>query len=198
MSGVSSLVRLLTSGTVTVKISSKFGSKFPTAPGYVATADASNCDMNQDGKVDFVNDPEKTCSANCTADPDCTEYSNYLSRSGFRIVMTDSAADCADPTAPCTRAILADGSTAPQFDPILLKGKTIKSFTGTLRYFSGGTQYTIEARCSDDIVTDVDKPCSAQVPCVSGSCVEGICSPFTSNTACVHARTISDNNSGSN
>ena len=181
MSSVSSLVRLITQGTVSVHVSSKLGPKYPMAPAYAPTADATNCDLNKDGKVSFNTDPaEKACSTSCSADPECTEYSNYLSRSGFRLVMTDTAADCTDPTAPCTRAIVADGSTSPQFDPVLLKGQTIKSFSGTLRYFSGGSQYTVEARCSDDIVTDLKAL------------------PVASNTACVHARTISDNNSASN
>jgi hypothetical protein len=28
----------------------------------------------------------------------------------------------------------------------------LSAFTGTIRYFSGGQQFTIEARCGDDIV----------------------------------------------
>jgi hypothetical protein len=79
-----------------------------------------------------------------------------------------------------TRAILADASTSAQFDPVLARGKTIRAFTGTLRYFSGGTQFTIEARCIDDIIADPN----------------GL--PVPSDTACVKARTISDLNAGSN
>ena len=174
-SHVSSLVRVISEGDVSLHISAHFGPGYPAMPDLVPTADASNCDINKDGKVDFATEPEKSCSTHCTNDPDCTEFSNYLSRSAFRLVLTNNDPDNRD-----TRAIQADGSSSPQFDPVLLKGKQIKAFSGTLRFFSGGSQYTLEARCNDDIVTDPNG------------------TPVASNTACVHPRTISDNNSGSN
>jgi hypothetical protein len=69
---------------------------------------------------------------------------------------------------------LADGAASQTFDPVALKGKTISSFSGNLRYFSGGTQFTITARCSDDIVLDPTQ------------------TPLPSDKACVTARTIAD------
>jgi hypothetical protein len=162
---------------VDLHVSKHFGPAFPQPPGYGPTDDATNCDLNKDGKVDFNTDPEKTCAANCTKDVECTEYSNFLSRSAFILTMITK-----DPVThfPVSGSIQADSSTAAEIDPVALRGQPIRSFTGTLRYFSGGTQFTIEARCSDDIVTDLNS------------------SPVGSDHACVHPRTDSENNSASN
>jgi hypothetical protein len=49
---------------------------------YQPDLNATNCDLNKDGKIDFSGDnPEARCSAACTADAECTEYSNFASRS---------------------------------------------------------------------------------------------------------------------
>ena len=125
---------------------------------------------------DFNTDPDKTCGNACSANPDCSEFSNYKSRSDFRLVMVDKTGG----GRPVTRFIQANASTAAQFDPVLIRGKTIRSFSGTLRYCSGGKQFTIEARCADDIVADP----------------KGL--PVPSDTACVKQRTIFDVNAGSN
>ena len=172
----SSLVRVLTGGNVSVHVTKHFGALSPAAPDYVPTDAATNCDLNRDGKVDFATGPEQVCSSNCTADVECTEYSNFASRKAFRLVVTDTQGG----GSPIVNSVLADASASSQFDPVAAKGKDIRSFTGTLRYFSGGNQFTIEARCQDDIVTDLNA------------------APVPSDAACVHARTIGDNNSGSN
>jgi hypothetical protein len=135
--------------------------------------DASNCDVNGDGKVDFNNEPEKTCANKCSADLECTEFSNYDSRSAFRVVVTDTATNQ-------SAAVQANGTTASNFDPVALRGQPLRAFTGTLRFFSGGTQFTIEARCEADIVVDLAK------------------GPLPSDKACVFPRTIGDNNAGTN
>jgi hypothetical protein len=163
---------------VNVHVTKNFGPGYPRKEnGYKPEENATDCDLNHDGKVDFNTDPEKTCSDNCTANIDCTEYSNFLAHSAFILVI-----ETQDPNtpAPIRGSIQADGSTAAEFDPVALRGKTIRSFTGTLRYFSGGSQFTIEARCEDDITVDMN----AQ--------------PIGSDRACVHARTDSENNSASN
>ncbi len=163
---------------VDVHVTQHFGPGFPRKETNYAPEDgATNCDLNGDGKVDFSADPEKTCTANCGADRECTEYANFLSRSAFNLVVT-----APDPNTgfPLIGSIQANGSTSARFDPVALRGQAIHSFTGTLRYFSGGTQFTIEARCEDDIVVKMEDR------------------PFDSGRACVHARTDSDNNSASN
>ncbi len=162
---------------VDVHIGKHFGPNYPDPATLAMTDDATNCDFNRDGKVDFNTDPEKTCANNCTYDLECTEYSNFLSRSAFTLFIS-----APDPItgSPITGTIQGNASSSAQFDPVANRGKSIHSFTGTLRYFSGGTQYTIEARCEDDIVIDQNTP------------------PIDSGRACVHARTSSDNSSASN
>jgi hypothetical protein len=125
---------------------------------YTPSEEATNCDYDHDNKIDFSpGSTEADCSNACTADVECVEYSNFKARSTFRIVVA-SAGD--------TEAIQADASAASGFDVIASRGKELRSFTGTLTFFSGGAQYTIEARCDDDIVVDtakdpipVDKAC---------------------------------------
>src|SRR5207247_2118224 len=128
----SSLVRVETarnppSKNVEVHISKKFGPGYPAmtknADGslsFALTADATNCDINHDGKVDFNTDPEKSCGNACSADPDCTEFSNYKARNAFRLVVVDSTSGNGT-----VRAIQADASASAQFDPVLSRGQTI-------------------------------------------------------------------------
>jgi hypothetical protein len=167
-----SLVRVETDpavpSTQKLKVTPKFGpGDTPKTPGgiYAATPDASNCDFDKNGKIVFTpGDPEGDCSAACTADPECTEWSNFASRSTFRLTVTDTNGRSA--------AIQADASSSASFDPVAMKGKELRSFAGTLHFFSGGSQYTIEARCQDDIVASLDerrfpsdRPCTTNSEC---------------------------------
>jgi hypothetical protein len=70
--------------------------------------------------------------------------------------------------------IQANGSAANGFDAVSARGMTIGAFAGTVSYFSGGEQFTIEARCQEDIVMAPGTP------------------PISSDTACVHPRTSID------
>ena len=167
-----SLVRVITSpqDKVTVHITGKFGAGLvpldPNTKLYAPTPDASNCDFNNDGSIDFsTGSQEATCNTICTNDPDCTEFSNYKARSTWQLSVSDGTVN---------GKIQADATESPTFDPMAFKGQTIKSFTGILTFFSGGSQYTIEARCTDDIVTDQN---AAALP---------------SDKACVTARTDID------
>lgn len=149
-------------GERSVKVTPKFG------PGdavdkngiYAAGPDATNCDLNQDGKIDFTpGNKENDCNAACAKDAECTEYSNFKARGTFRLTVST-------PGSP-PGAIQADSSQAADFDPVSMKGKEMRAFGGTLSYFSGGSQFTIEARCADDIVTDVTKtPLPSDKACV--------------------------------
>lgn len=124
------------------------------------TDDASNCDLNRDGLVDFATEPEASCSSACTADPECTEWSNFAARSSFRLTLTDDTGR--------SRAVQADASQYPQFKPSENRGRKLRAFSGTLHYFSGGSQFTIEARCPDDIVEDLRaEPKPSARACVS-------------------------------
>jgi hypothetical protein len=162
-------------------ISTRFGKAHPAPPTYAPTADATNCDLNNSGKVDRTDPNELACANACAADAECSEYANFLSQNQFNLIVQTvkwSAGDTA-PTVTSTVDVQGDGSTDPTFNPALNKGLSLGSFTGTLDYFSGGSQYTIQARCQDDIVP-LGQP------------------PVPSDTACVHARTILDTGSGSN
>ena len=166
-----SLVRVQTAtGTTEVKVAAKLGQdNVPQVnKNFVPGPNATNCDFSGDGKIDFTND-EGVCSQACTADPDCTEYSNFLTRSVFRLKVTDLQSNT-------STAIQADASADPEFKPLDMKGKTLRAFSGVLTYFSGGQQYTIEARCHDDIVIDASQQ------------------PVPSDHACVFPRTEVDSN----
>jgi len=162
-------------------IGTLFGPGYPAAPNYTPTPNATDCDLDDSGKVDRTNPDELACSNACAANVECSEYSNYLSQSQFNFVVQTVTWNVGDtsPTQTNTVDIQGDGSTDPTFNPVLNKGLSLGSFTGTLDYFSGGAQYTIDARCQDDIIP------LGQLP-------------IPSDTACVHARTILDTSSGSN
>jgi hypothetical protein len=148
----SGLVRIQAGNGITLHVGATFGSNHPTAAnGYVPSCDAqsgacaTNCDLNNNGKVDYTNAADLACANACTADPECTEYSNYSSNSGFSIVMTDGT---------IVSKTQGDASAATSFDPVAKRGQQIGSFTGLVRYFSGGSQFTIQARCDDDVIAD--------------------------------------------
>ncbi len=155
---LSGLVRVQTLEKVETRVTRHFGpgdtpctKRADGSYQCAATDDASNCDFNKDGRVDFTKEPEKSCSAACAVDLECTEYSNFAARSAFQLVVTDTVNGL-------KAKIQADGSTSPSFLPLDLRGKAIRAFTGTLRYFSGGAQFTLEARCKDDIIIDLAAP----------------------------------------
>ncbi|CAN5795346.1 hypothetical protein BH09MYX1_BH09MYX1_31570 [soil metagenome] len=154
----SGLVRVESKGTVAVRVGKHFGPGKPTAPDFLPTDDATSCDLNGSGKIDFSDPNEATCSSACTADPDCSEYQNYLAQGNFSLVVTDGAVSA---------KAQANGSASADFDPVLSKGQAVRAFSGALRYFSGGNQFTITARCADDVITDMSKgPIAADTACV--------------------------------
>ncbi len=110
-----------------------------------ANPDATSCDYEGTGKIDFSNAEEAACETACEADVECSEYTQYVSNSQFQLVVANQ-----DGTAKAS--ITGDGSASPEFNPYALRGQPLLAFTGNLTYFSGGSQFTIQARCSDDIV----------------------------------------------
>jgi hypothetical protein len=165
-----SLVRVETQpdGVITTHVGQKLGPGDAAKNGatFTFTPDATNCDLNHDGKIDFsTGSDEGACSNACSADVECIEYSNFKARSQFRLVVTST-------TTNEIKNVLADASAASNFDVLGSRGAPLRSFTGTLTYFSGGAQYTIEARCDDDIVADTTKD------------------PIPSDKACVLPRTV--------
>ncbi len=184
------LVRVETFGTQNVHVAKHFGpgnvprddthclaGQMP--PCYVPDETHSNCDFNHSGKIDFT-DPQESacadaCAGSCSAaalDLECSEWSQFESQSDFELIVTDSSDNS-------LARFQANASAANLFDPVAYRGQTIHSFTGLLAYFSGGCQFTSNARCQDDIVVDMNSP------------------PIPSDQACVHPRTLSDINASS-
>src|SRR5262249_17774772 len=77
-------------------------------------------------------------------------------------------------------------STIPTFDPTAHPGETIDMVTGSLTEFSGGNlNWTIEARCSDDLVCPASLGCTTQ-------------QPIPAAASCVRPRTLADDDEGTN
>jgi hypothetical protein len=109
------------------------------------TANATSCDYEGTQKIDFSNPEEVACENACSTDVECSEYTQYITESQFQIVVTNA-------TGTGQAAITGNGSAASEFDPLQLIGQPLIAFTGNLTYFSGGSQFTIQARCADDVV----------------------------------------------
>jgi hypothetical protein len=163
-----------------VHVSQNFGPNlvpYTTVNGVVTVAttaigpDTTNCDYLGTGVIDFSDPREAACEAACTANLECTEYANFIAEQQFTLVVENPASN-----PPLKQNIFGNGSASAGFDPITMKGQQLGAFTGNLMFFSGGAQYTITARCADDVVTDPSKL------------------PLPSSQACVVSRAIPDNN----
>lgn len=163
------LVRVIADAatTTTLHVGSHIGAKKPTAPAYAPTNDATNCDLNGNGKVDFSDPAEGPCASACTADAECTEFSSYASQGDFTIVVSNGTT---------TAKAQGNATAATSFDPVALAQQanangtvaSITSFTGNLTYFSGGSQFTIQARCDDDVrFKQGDAPLDSSHACVN-------------------------------
>lgn len=152
------------------RITGKFGSGLAVNNNF--SADASNCDLNQDGEIDFFNDAENSCSNACAADADCTEWVGFASRGNYKV---------------SKQGVMVQINTAAVdgFNPLAYKGQTLARVAGILRNFSGGSlNWTVETRCGDDLVCNFDPACQQE--------------PVSSTEACVTLRTVGDNESGTN
>jgi hypothetical protein len=115
-------------------------------------------------------------SSAAPSDYQCSEYSSYASENDFIFIVSDSSNGQ-------QARIQADASAADLFNPVASRSQLVNGFTGIVSYFSGGSEFTLNARCDDDIAV---VPPPGQ-PCPTGQ----TCSPLSSNQACVHARTQS-------
>jgi hypothetical protein len=158
-----------------MRIATKFGAGVPAetmSDVFAFTAEASNCDLNGDGAIDFENLHEAACANQCGADPECTEWSAYAERGNYKVFRQ-------------TAVIQVNTGTVGAFDPVKNRGKTIAFVSGTLRNFSGGDlNWTIETRCSEDLVCNFDEACAPE--------------PLPSNVACTTPPTEEDNDAGTN
>jgi hypothetical protein len=136
----------------------------------------SNCDFNGNGQVDFERKDEGSCANACSADPECSEWNNYSARGNYKVSKGASM-------------IQIQTGTASGFNPRANRGVDLDAVTGTLRNFSGGSlNWTIEVRCSDDLVC-------ASSGCTCEGCAAAV---LSSQKACVHLRSIDDNDQGTN
>jgi hypothetical protein len=163
-------------------IAQNFGSK--PAYNYVFAPNTSNCDFNGNGQIDYDSIPpncpvgqcEGTCANDCDLDPTCSEWTAYSARNEYKVTYQGAMAT----------SILIDTSSVSTFDPVANAGATIPMITGELLEFSGGNlNWTVQARCTDDLVCPAALGCSTQAP-------------IPTSKACVQARTISDNDEGTN
>jgi len=139
------------------RIAKNFGPK--PAKNNVFLPDQSSCDLNGDGQVDFESDLEGSCGNACSGDPECSEWTGYSARGNYKV------------TSGATMMQINTG-TVGGFDPTSHKGEVLTAVTGTLRNFSGGSlNWTIEARCSEDLA------------CASAACITK--APVSSKQACV-------------
>lgn len=149
-------------------------------PPVIFTDSASNCDLDGSGFIDFdtKGSCEAACANACGAEPNCVEWTGYVSRGNYRVVL------------PGPKSIQINTRSISGFDPVSMRGKPIAFLSGTLRNFSGGDlNWTIEARCGDDLV------------CAEPSqkaCADGPKAPVSSQIACVSPRTTDDPNEGTN
>ncbi len=151
-------------------VSANFGPKH--AEGNVFAPDASSCDFNDDGQIDFDDPKERDCSNNCSKSEECSEWTAFSARGSYKVSKGPND------------MILIQTGTVSDFDPVANKGQLFDAVTGTLRNFSGGPlNWTIEARCSDDLL------------CGRFGCAEKV---KTYTEACVFARTKDDNDEGTN
>ncbi|WP_437500483.1 hypothetical protein [Sorangium sp. So ce1099] len=162
----------LESGLVRVEavhISKNFGPK--PARDNVFGPDQSNCDLSGDGQIDFENPAEGRCANACSRDPECSEWTGYSARGNYKV--TDGSS-----------MIQIQTGTVSDFDPTSHRGRELGAVTGTLRNFSGGSlNWTIEARCPDDLVCDAP------------GCAPAVKS---SKEACVRMRSLDDNDAETN
>ena len=150
-------------------VSKFFGSGL--AKNNVFAPGASSCDFNGDGAIDYTDQFEGSCATTCDADPECSEWTAYSARGDFKISLGTA-----------NSMIKLNTGSVSAFDPVGAKGQELKSVSGTMRKFSGGSlNWTIEARCADDLV------------CNLPGCVPA---PISSQTACVTLRTQDDNDEG--
>jgi hypothetical protein len=133
--------------------------------------DQSNCDLNGDGKIEYtlpngLADPEGLCDDQCATAVSCSEWTDFVSRTEFKVNSGGAQ-------------ILVNLSAVPQYDPSAHVGGALDVVTGSLTHFSGGKlNWTVVARCPDDLVCK-DAGCSAATQ--------------SSQTACVRAQTIDCN-----
>ncbi len=158
-------------------IAENFGAKLAVSNAFAPGQ--SNCDFNGDGEIDYTAITpncapgmcEGDCATACDDDVHCSEWTSYSARNEYKVY--NGAA-----------MVQVDTSSVATFDPPSNAGHMMPIISGTLTEFSGGDlNWTVEVRCTDDLVCPAAWGCTTQAP-------------ISSDTACVQARTIDDNDQG--
>lgn len=153
------------------QIAKYFGPELMT--GNLPGDNRSNCDFDGNGQIDYTT-VEGDCANVCDKMPECSEWTGYSARAAYKVYKKNP-----------NSMIKVSTATVAGFDPTAYRGQVIGWITGTLRKFSGGSlNWTLEARCPDDLV------------CSYPGC--GATTPVSSKTACVRLRTSDDNDEGTN
>lgn len=113
------------------------------APNSIPMAGATNCDLNDDGRIAFDNGPEEQCAAACAADPTCSEWSSWARYGQITVTMPGGAS--------AGRIAVSPRSVDPTFDPENTTPRTA-TVTGTLQQV--GPNWVINPRCGSDFVID--------------------------------------------
>jgi hypothetical protein len=212
----SALVRVLG-----MHVSSKFGPNpvVDNVPG----PDASSCDLNGDGQVDFQSDAEGSCSDVCSSDPECTEWTAFSARGNYKISGTICSHDgqacqapadcergaCVPPQAGEERGHCTDAPGVPcDTDPDCAggcSGAQILINTGSVATFDpraykgkplAAVTGTMRNFSGGSLNWTIETRCPDDLACAGGGCLTEV--PIASNTACVRLRTDDDNEQGTN
>jgi hypothetical protein len=116
------------------------------APMGVPARDATNCDLNGDGRVNFQDLAEAACANACAANPTCSEWSAWRRFGQVMVTLPGMA------SAPA-RILFTPRDVQPSFDPQRPRGPAA-TLTGTLRQV--GPNWIIEPRCEADMVLQGD------------------------------------------
>ncbi len=197
----------LESGLVTVeqlRISPNLGPNTPEEVDdlvFAFTPTASNCDLNGDGVIDFEDLREGTCSNQCAADPQCSDWTGFASRGNYKGHRGNGSGQCGFDAA----CILINTGTAQGFNVLENRGNTLAYVTGVLRNFSGGSlNWTIETRCGDDLGCNFSQACHdvqgclAECDAADQACIDECNLPRDPSRACITPATEDDNDAGTN
>ncbi|MCU0683283.1 MAG: hypothetical protein MUF34_13760 [Polyangiaceae bacterium] len=158
------------------------GDSCPNVFAFTFSPEASDCDLNGDGRVDFTPcSDEGACSTACYNLPGCSEWSSFRRVGNFRATLGPAA----------TQTVLMNFGSVGGLEPPSLRNRIVPWMTGTLANFSGGPlNWTVEARCSDDIVLCEEGEDEA-------ACLARTQTAPALGTSCVRERTAIDNDSES-
>ena len=211
----------LESGLVRVRglhVSSKFGPN--PVKNNVPDADASSCDLNGDGQVDFASDDEGSCSNVCADDPECTEWTAFSARGNYKV----SGNICSRDGAPC--AVADDCDRGPCVMPgpdgyctddakvscrsdadckdscplvqIQINTGTVATFDPRAHKGKALTAVTGTMRnfSGGSLNWTIETRCPDDLACDDPACITA--EPVSSKAACVRLRTDDDNEQGTN